>query len=318
MELVQSWLTTIARYNFSIYEQRILLQVINYAQEKFRGLILRDNLRKLAHPFRDASIVLPISSVLGEHDQHYSRVKSAVVALQSKQLQMYDTQRHTWFSSPLVLQAAIKERSGMLHLVVPKEFYDTLFDLTSGWSAYDINVALSLQRPYSVRWYAMVNHASKPFVISIEQLKATFGVSNQYKQTADFIKKCVDPSISELRAAGVTYFMYERITEHRKVTALRIIRVLQPTPEQLSQNIGAKAIALKQLLGQDIITMLINQVGFSYRELSHYMPMFERLAKAPHAVTIVHDIIYRYRKGRKTKGYIINALRDEVAHLPAL
>lgn len=314
MELIQSWLTTIARYNFSIYEQRILLHAVNYAQERFRGLILRDNLRPLAHPFRDAAITLPISSILGDGDNHYSRVRAAVIALQSKSIQFYDSARKTWLSSPLILQASVKERSGLLHIIVPKVFYDTLFDLSNGWSAYDINVALSLHRPYSVRWYAIVNHASRPMVLSIEQLKQSFGVQDQYKQTADFIKKCVDPAAQELKDAGVTYFEYERITERRKVVALRIFRKLQAADKL--NNISVKAVELRQVLGQDIITILINQVGFSYRELSHYLPMFERLAKAPHALTIVHDIVTRYRKGRKTKGYIINALRDEVAHLP--
>lgn len=314
MELIQSWLTTIARYNFSVYEQRILLHAVNYAQERFRGLILRDNLRPLAHPFRDAAITLPISSILGDGDTHYSRVRAAVVALQAKSIQFYDTSRKTWLSSPLILQASVKERSGLLHIVVPKVFYDTLFDLSNGWSAYDLNVALSLHRPYSVRWYAIVNHASRPIVLSIEQLKMSFGVQDQYKQTADFIKKCVDPAAAELKAAGVTYFEYERITERRKVVALRVFRKLQAA--DAPKNISVTAAELKQLLGQDIITILINQVGFSYRELSHYNAMFEKLAKAPHALTIVHDIVHRYRKGRKTKGYIINALRDEVAHLP--
>lgn len=314
MELIQSWLTTIARYNFSIYEQRILIHAVNYAQERFRGLILRDNLRPLAHPFMDAAITLPISSILGDNDTHYSRVKAAVTALQAKSIQLYDNKRKTWLSSPLILQASVKERSGLLHIVVPKLFYDTLFDLTNGWSAYDINIALSLHRPYSVRWYAIVNHASRPIVLTIDQLKQSFGVQDLYKQTADFIKKCVDPAAAELKDAGVTYFEYERIRENRKVVALRIFRKLQSS--DAPKNISVTATELKQLLGQDIMTILINQVGFSYRELSHYNAMFEKLAKAPHALTIVSDIVHRYRKGRKTKGYIIAALRDEVASLP--
>lgn len=314
MELIQSWLTTIARYNFSIYEQRILIHAVNYAQERFRGLILRDNLRPLAHPFKDAAITLPISSILGDNDTHYSRVKAAVKELQSKSIQLYDNKRKTWLSSPLILQASIKERSGLLHIVVPQLFYDTLFDLTNGWSAYDINIALSLHRPYSVRWYTIINHASRPIVLTIDQLKKSFGVQDLYKQTADFIKKCVDPAAAELKEAGVTYFEYERIRENRKVVALRIFRKLQAT--DLEKNVGVASMKIRQLLSEDIITILINQVGFSYRELSHYTAMFEKLAKAPHALTIVSDIVHRYRKGRKTKGYIIAALRDEVASLP--
>lgn len=311
MEVVQSWLITISRYNFNQYEQRLLMAVVDGCQEYFRKRYLAGMMQYAPQmPKCDKRIDIRIASILDDGDTHYTRVKEAVRSLQSKRMEIYHPDTKVWQSCPLIGLVTHRARSGTLEVIVPAMFLRAVQDLRMGYSQFELSAALSLPTPYAVRMYAMVAHQSKPLTLPVSALKAMFGVADKYAQTRDFLKRVIDPARDALTAAHLASFTYDKQRKGTKVVALTIRRV---QPEQIvSQPLTPSAEDLRQAMGDEIYNLLTYQVGFTWKELKAHESLIRNSLKLPLAVQIYRDIVHRWYKYNKTKGYIIAAIKSEV------
>ena len=310
MEIVQSWLVSISRYNFSKYEQRLLVAIVDACQDYFRKKYLK-TLTQVPPPKQanDRMITIKMSALLDENDTHYSRIKAAVRELQSKNVQLYHPDTRIWESSPLIGMVSHAERSGTLRVTVPSMFMRALYDLRLGYSKYDLEAALSLQSPYAVRMYAIVAHQSRPLTMQIQTLKQVFGVVDKYAQTRDFIKRVIIPAQQALNDAHLPSFEFRREVKGQKVIALTFERI-QPEVAAVNYH-DANASDLQQACGEEIWNMLTTRVGFTRRELLAHDRLIRAALKLPCSVQVFRDIVHRFWKGNKTKGYVINALKSE-------
>lgn len=75
-DVFQSYIMTTAKYDFSVYEKRILYRIIETLQENIDGLKLNAKHSVRIDLFGDAVLVMPISSFLkDEEDKNYTQVK---------------------------------------------------------------------------------------------------------------------------------------------------------------------------------------------------------------------------------------------------
>lgn len=311
MEITQSWLVTISRYHFGIYEQRILVSIVDGCQEYFRKRYLAGMMQYAPPmPKNDKRIDIKIAQILDDGDTHYTRVKEAVRQLQHKNIEIYHPDTKTWQSCPLIGMVTHRARSGVLEVIVPAMFLRALYDLRMGYSQFELSTALSLQSPYAVRMYAMIAHQSKPLTVPIAALKQIFGVVDKYSQTRDFLKRVIDPARDILSEAHLASFTYTKVTKGTKVTALTIRRV---EPEKaVAQHLDPDSTDLQQAMGEEITNLLLYQVGFTWKELRVHERLIRQSLKLPLAVQIYRDIVHRWYKYNKTKGYIIAAIKSEV------
>lgn len=310
MDVTQSWLVSISRYNFSKYEQRLLLAIVDGCQEYFRKKYLRTLMQAAPQlPKVDKCVAIKMATLLDDGDSHYSRVKQAVKALQSKNVQLYHPDTKVWESCPLIGLVSHAERSGVLRVTVPAMFLRALYDLRMGYSQYDLEAALALQSPYAVRMYAIVCHQSRPLTMQVHTLKEIFGVADKYSQTRDFIKRVIVPAQKALTDAHLPSFEFKREFKGQRVTAITFQRV---APEvAVSSYSNPDASDLQQALGEEIWNMLTNRAGFTRRELLVHERLLRSALKLPCAVQVFRDVLHRFLKGGKQKGYIINALKSE-------
>lgn len=310
MEVTQSWLISISHYNFSKYEQRLLLAIVDGCQEYFRKKYLK-LLTQSPPPKQsvDKMIEIKMASLLDDNDTHYSRVKAAVKSLQSKNMQLYHPDTKIWESSPLIGLVRHAERSGTLHVMVPSMFLRALYDLRMGYSQYDLEAALTLQSPYAVRMYAIVAHQSRPLTMQVSVLKQIFGVVDKYSQTRDFIKRVIIPAQKALSDAHLPSFEFKKEFKGQKVTAITFQRV--QAEQAVAYYSDPKATDLQQACGEEIWNMLTSRVGFTRRELLVHEKLLRAALNLPCCVQIFRDIVHRWYKGNKSKGYIINALKSE-------
>lgn len=309
MDIKQSFVLAISRVKLSLYEQRILIKMIEIGQQRLKGLWLRENLKKLEHDLDNVRVVVPVKYLLTDGSQHYEQVYEAARSLVSRRFEFEDEERKTWFVTSLIYNVQLKKRSGMLSFYVSKVFYDVLFDFTRGYCEYDLATVLSLPSPYAVRFYVLFNGQHKPISYGVDFLKKMFGVADKYSQTADFIKKVVDTSQRALDDAKTNSFTYTRVKTGNKVTSLTftpVQRVAVSEGKQLANS------AVSMLLPKDIMTILTVEAGFTLKELQAHKPLWAQLSQHPAAIDILDRIVERFRKGRKQKGYIINALRSEL------
>lgn len=309
MEIVQSFIYSVSRVELSLYEQRILLKVVEFAQSKLKGRILKNSLFRMEHDLDNVRIEIPVRYILSDGSKHYEDVREAAVKLMGRHFEFWDTNYGAWYSSPIIYNVAYVKGGGLLSFYVSKMLFDVILDFTKGFCRYDLETALSLSSPYAVRMYALVASQTRPIVYTIGQLKKMFGVEDKYKQTRDFLIKVIDAAKKILDNEQCNSFTYSKIKNGKKVESICIapLKRRQLTAEEL-----AAKVSLKRLVDNEILVVLISYMGFTTKEISAHKILLNDFCKLPYCTDTIYNIERRFRKGKKTKGYVIAAIRDEV------
>lgn len=309
MEIVQSFIYSVSRVQLSLYEQRILLKVIEHAQTVLKGKLVKNCLFRMEHDLDNVKIEVPVRYILSEGSKHYVGIKAAAIKLMGRRFEFWDSRTNAWYSSPLIYNVAYVEGGGLLSFYVSKMLFDVILDFSKGFCRYDLETALSLSSPYAVRMYALVASQTRPIVYTIGQLKKMFGVEDKYKQTRDFLIKVIDAAKKILDDAQCNSFTYSKIKNGKKVESICIAPLKR---RQLTADELAAKVSLKRLVDNEILVVLISYMGFTTKEISAHKILLNDFCKLPYATDTIYNIERRFRKGKKSKGYVIAAIRDEV------
>lgn len=308
MELVQSFLLSVTRVKLSVYEQRIITRIVEHGQKALQGYS-RAQLRHISNPFGNEKISVKIRYILTDGTKDYAKVVTACRALMSRQFEFYDPDTKTYYMDTIIHNVQHKERSGEVEFMVSRVFFEVMFNFSLGYKNYDLETALSLPTPFAVRMYVLLNNQDRPITWSVDRLKEMFGVSDKYNQTADFIKKVIEPSRKALLTASVNNFTYTRIYDGQKVVKLQFFPVKVDEkarrlfPDMSKEQI-TQAVAVRMYLHDDL--------GFTQKEVGANKSTIDEFAKIPDAITALYAIAKRaVRKSTNTKGYIISAMRSE-------
>lgn len=309
MQLIQSFIYSITRVRLSLYEQRILLKVVEHAQIRLKGMLIKDHLERIPHDFDNVQIVVPIRELLDDGNQHYRHVHDAAVALMGRSFKFYNSESRTWFASPVIYNVQHTDKSGLLTFYVSRVLFDVILDFTKGYRQYNLRTALSIPSPYASRLYSLMCGQDSPIRFEVSALKEMFGVSDKYAQTADFIKKVIEPSKRILDAQGCTSFTYSRIKEGVKVVAILFFPVKR---DETTEAQRVAKVSVGWYLSKELRFYLLAKAHFSVRELGAHKELLEEFAKLPDAVATIMAIYDRFIAGNKNKGYIIAAMRSAV------
>lgn len=309
MELVQSFIYSVAHIRLGLYEQRILLKVIEHAQIVLKGRLVKNMLFRMEHDLDNVKIEIPVRYILSEGSKHYDEVKQAAVNLMGRRFEYWDSEAKGWYSSPLIYNVAYVQGSGLLSFYVSKMLFDVALDFTKGFCRYDLEIALSLPSPYAVRLFALMSGQQRPITYPIAELKRMFGVEDKYSQTRDFIKKVIEPAKRALDDRKCNSFTFSRNFEGQKVVSLTFapLRVRKESEKEL-----AARVSVSRLVDQEIIVVLISYCNFTTKEISAHKVLLHEFTKIPYATDVIYNIERRARKKNRGKGYIINAIKDEV------
>lgn len=309
MELVQSFLLSVTRVKLSVYEQRIITRIVEHGQKALQGYS-RAQLKHISNPFGNEKISVKIRYILTDGTKDYAKVVTACRALMSRQFEFYDPDTKTYYMDTIIHNVQHKERSGEVEFMVSRVFFEVMFNFSLGYKNYDLETALSLPTPFAVRMYVLLNNQDRPITWSVERLKEMFGVSDKYAQTADFIKKVIEPSRKALLTASVNNFTYTRIYDGQKVVKLQFFPVKVDEkarrlfPDMSKEQI-TQAVAIRMYLHDD--------VGFTQKEIGANKATIDTFAQVPDAITRLYTITKRsVRKSTNSKGYIISAMKSEV------
>ena len=309
MDIIQSFLYSIGRGDFTLYEQRLLLSIANNAQEFVKGRVVTNlSAAKLMLP--EIYIVrLKSRDILSDGSNHYEYVRDAARSLASKRIEFWDRTLSMWRSFSIIDNVIYRSRSGELSFTVSSSFLSVLFDFSKGFSKYDINIALQLSSTYTIRLYSIMCNASRPFEYSIENLRYMLNVGDKYKLTADLIRNTLDVAQKELDDKNVNSFRYERIRNGNKVLSVKLIPVKRQavSNESLIANVG-----LSYFLNREIQLIMMDSIGFTYKELSAHKVLLKKFCLLPASMDRVRNILQRAKNRNMNKGYVINAIKSEV------
>ena len=316
-EVVQSYIATTAMYDFNVYEKRVLYNLVKLAQSQIEGIRLAENLYRIEHRYSELiKIELPISDfLLGSDDKHHARVKEALQSLHSKTFSYRDAE--VWECFSIIANPKIELRSSQVSFFVNAKVWDVLLDFSRGFSRYDLEVAFTLESPYSMRFYEMLCGQENPLRLNIETLRKEFRLEDKYPLTKDFIRRVVESARQELNRKSPVTFNYKPLKEGRKFTQIMFFPVRQPkleSPDTLFRTCVRK-YGIAGSLSHDEYRVL-REIGFTDNGIRNNLSLFLECRKRldfPLELAIIQG---KSRTKKNPCGWCIRTLNGKLSDLP--
>lgn len=314
-DVLQSYILTTAKYDFSVYEKRIIYRLVELAQCEIKGVDFRKDCRKIEHDlFGLVNITLPIRDLLNnEEDKNYTRIKDALLKLKDKSFEYEDEE--IWQSISIIAFPDIKKRSSTVSFTIHPKIWDCMLDFSKGFRKYELQTAMSFESVYSMRFYELLSGQKYPLSYGFEDLKAMFQIEGKYKQVNDFLRYVVEPAKKELDEKSPYSFDYKINKTGRKYTSITLFPVYQPEHRDadLERKDLQKQISPSWDLSKNVLDYLRNGFLFTPAEIKQNMDLFKK------AQSEIQDFIYfmsqvkpRANRAKNPKGYLINSIKKEL------
>ena len=318
-EIIQSYILTTAKYDFSVYEKRILYRIIELNQNLIEGKKLNEKYIVDSNNQGDITYTLPISLFLKDDDKsNHKEVKKALENLKKKELTYEDDK--IWASLSIIANPKIMKYSEKLTFTIDKMINDALINFSKGFKKYELKVAMEFESTYSMRFYELFSHQKTPINYSIDDLKEMFKVSDKYKLTANFINKVIVPAKKELDKSSPYTFSYDQIKTGRKITGIRFIPIYQPQFEddEIKKQRLNKQISNRWFIPKNVEDYLKYNFDYTDKELKNNLNLFENLYNNLSEESLL-DFLSELREpsayATNRKAFIIGALKKKMEQI---
>lgn len=312
-DVIQSYLMTVSKYDFSVYEKRILYRLVEAMQCELEGKKLHSGLRIEKNIYDDRVVMMPISSFLAnDDDENYTRVKKALIALRNKTFEFDDGR--TWKLIGIIEKPQFDYKRGWVRFEIQPEIYNAVLNFSKGFRKYELKTAMEFTSQYSMRFYELMSGQQTPLTYTIEDLKIMFGVQNKYKRSPDFIKWIVKPAKEELDAKSPYSFEYKILKDGRSFHALKLYPKYQPEhrDEELEKHELQKQVSLGWDLDRLIRNYLKQDLLFTDQEIRNNIDLFKAAQKELDIMLEFSILKGKSREKKNPKGYIINSLKGKL------
>lgn len=318
-EIIQSYILTTAKYDFSVYEKRILYRIIELNQNLIEGKKLNEKYIVDSNNQGDITYTLPISLFLKDDDKsNHKEVKKALENLKKKELTYEDDKM--WASLSIIANPKIMKYSEKVTFTIDKMINDALINFSKGFKKYELKVAMEFESTYSMRFYELFSHQKTPINYSIDDLKEMFKVSDKYKLTANFINKVIVPAKKELDKSSPYTFSYDQIKTGRKITGIRFIPIYQPQFEddEIKKQRLNKQISNRWFIPKNVEDYLKYNFDYTDKELKNNLNLFENLYNNLSEESLL-DFLSELREpsayATNRKAFIIGALKKKMEQI---
>lgn len=311
-DVIQSYIMTTAKYDYNVYEKRILYRLVEMFQSILQGKKLNKGFRVDKTLFDDRVITMPISSFLvDEKDQNHTRVKDALTRLRNKTFE-YDDGK-VWKLIGIIEKPRF-DINGVVNFELQSEVFEAIFSFSKGYRKYELKTAMQFKSIYSMRFYELMSNQQQPLIFTIQQLKEMFLIQDKYKKVNDFIKRVIEPAKKELDEKSPYTFDYEMIKQGRSYYAVKLFPIAQPQhrDEALERTNLEKQIAPGLFLGREVKQYLIHSFGFTNDEIKRNLTLFKNANEQLDFINFMSIVKERTITVRNPKGYLINAIKSEL------
>lgn len=325
-DVIQSYIFTMAKYDFSVYEKRIMYRLVELAQEELQGLKLSANLYKIEPRKLGGRIIqMPVSSILrNETDNNYEIAKKAFKSLATKGVEYEDNE--VWSFANIITNPKIKKGEGIAKFEVCEDIWKCILNFSKGYKKYELATAMSFKSTYSMRMYELLSGQKTPLSFNVEDLRNRFGLKSKYKRADDFKKNVLDIAKKELDENSPYSFTYEEITEPSrgrngyKVTGytftpkfLHKNRDMQLEEKELNAKLG-NITGRFGMLDKNVSDYLLYNLNVPKESINSNKEVFLQAQKViPDLVSVLAEIGPKMREKGKPIGYLINTLKGKIS-----
>lgn len=314
-DLIQSYVMTTAKYDFSAYEKRVLYRIIEVLQSRTSGLKLRYNYSMQKDLFENTEFTLPVSCFLKDkNDTNYKEVKKALWDLRQKSFEYEDDKE--WGVYGIIEMPKIKKYDSFVKFTVTPLLMSAFLDFSKGYRKYELNTAMQFESVYSMRFYELFSNKTKPIIYEIDELKKMFKIEDKYKLSADFFRYVVEPAKKELTKSSPYSFKYEKIKTGRKITHIKFkpFPIAKNRDAELEKKAVQKQTSIRWDLSADVIRMLKDKFDLTDKGIKNNRGLLASAVKRSDFLDICNEINGMIRKYEvKSKpAYFISQLKKAV------
>lgn len=318
MNVVQNYLTTFMKGTFDVYQIRIFMRIVEQSNHVLKG---QRASRLLGKAYTadgiNCNFIIPIREFPGgEH--HYSEYRHAAEELFSdKHVIEFVDENKTWHKCHIIENLSQNDGDGMLHFTVSLWLMRYIVNFVYGnFTMYNLQSAMMLPSAYAVRLYWLICNMDHPLSYTIPVLRAMLGVpEDKYTNTKDFIKRCILPPQKMFDDRHLNSFTFTRVKKGRFIQYLTFTPITRQEPT--TGELTAMA-ALGAWCDPVLRQYLQSQCGFEYKELAANKPTLFEFSKVQQWQDKIIKIVDRARRKRAGKGYIISAMKAEIAAMKTL
>lgn len=306
-DIIESYIFSTSKRSFTMYSERLLLRIVEAAQQQIAGANFRDGTsigQVSIGPLGDAEIEIPIKDLLGAgNSTNYTQAKNAIIELMQspyfverpkmkngKPVFNADGEQEFELLGRQILNSCeVNVKPGIAVVTVNKDTWAAVLDFSKGFRKYDLEVAQSLTRPTSLRLFKLLSNQRYPITYTIEQLKVMWEMEDKYPDTYNFIKRTIEPAQKELDEKAPWSFDFVKNTaagapENKGRAGKKAVTSITFIPRRKVTALSTSAI-MKQfhpsdLLGRETYDDLLRRFGFSHQGIVNNMIYFETAKKA--------------------------------------
>ena len=312
-DVIQSYLMTVSKYDFSVYEKRILYRLVEAMQCELEGRKIHSGLRIEKNIYDDRVVMMPVSAFLAnEEDENYTRIKKALISLRSKTFEFDDGR--TWKLIGIIEKPQFDYKRGWVRFEIQPEIYNAVLNFSKGFRKYELLTAMEFSSQYSMRFYELMSGQTTPLTYTIDDLKIMFGVQNKYKRNPDFIKRIVIPAKEELDEKSPYSFEYKVLKDGRAFHALKLYPKYQAEHRdpELEKHDLQKQVSLSWDLDRLVRTYLKQQLLFTDQEIRNNIDLFKAAQQHLDVMLELSTLKGKSREKKNPKGYIIASLKGKI------
>lgn len=339
-DIMESYIFSTSKRNFSMYSERLLLKIVEAAQQQLAGASFRDGSsigQVSIGSLGEADIEIPIRDILPDKSSsNYTQAKNAVMELMHSPyfverpkmkngypvLNSEGEQEYELFGRQILNSCEVNVKPGYVVITVNKDTWAAILDFSKGFRKFDLDVALSLTKSTSLRLFRLLSNQSYPITYTISQLKEMWELTDKYPDTYNFIKRTIEPARKELEEKAPWSFDYVKnfaasAPENRgragkkSVTSITFIPKKRATA--LSTSSMMKAFHPRDILGREVYDYLLRNLGFTHQGLVNNLVYFKTAKEVGMDISsFLTKISPKALRAPNCPAYIIKSLKTRL------
>lgn len=312
-DVIQSYILTTAKYDFSVYEKRILYRLVELNQHLLEGKKLNKDYRIESNIYGDKTYTIPISAFLKEGDaSNHKEVKKALEALKRKELTYEDDE--IWASLTIIALPKIKKYNDTVTFTVDNMINNALMNFSKGFKKFELQTAMQFDSTYAMRFYELLSNQKMPITYTIVQLKEMFQITDKYERVSQFQSKVLDIAKKELDKCSPYTFDYQMNKVGRKFTSVTFFPKQQPKfrDENLEKHELKKQVSLSWDLPKEVTDYLIHNFEFTKDGIKNNIDLFKQAHEQLDLISFLAGIKGKIRTSNNPQGYIIGAIKKMI------
>jgi plasmid replication initiation protein len=207
-----------ASYRLTLNEQRIILYAICRSREEQKGLFAHEPVVITADSFASQFTSIDKSNV-------YLQLKEAMDALYERSVTLHETDESTGLpqvsKTRWISKASYIDGAGCIKIVFTADVIKYITRLEKEFTSYQLEKVGNMTSFYAVRIYEMLAQHQEigSRTLNLKELRNTLQISpDEYKLTADFIRKVIEVAVDQINKHSDLIVRYESKKTGRAIT----------------------------------------------------------------------------------------------------